>query len=286
MYKPFLIPLALVLLIGFLPWDASAQNNQRQQGKQRFQGKNNQTNQAGRNFQKGLGNQNKKGKGKSGQSNNRQAANGSLSVAEQNGLRVLREEEKLARDVYLALHQKWGDQVFRNISQAESQHMNAVANLLSRYSVPDPIVNNSPGVFPSVRFRNLYTTLVQSGSSSLVDALKVGLKIEEMDIADLRISIRQTNNNDIKQVLGRLEQGSQNHLRAFAGRLKSVGGTYVATHISQNEFNQIANSAGPGQGNQGAGQGKGAGQGNGAGQGKRGGNKQNGKRTKGGKGKR
>jgi len=60
-------------------------------------------------------------------------AGNALTVNETQGLIMMREEEKLARDVYTTLNAKWGENVFANISRAESQHMNAVGNLLTRY---------------------------------------------------------------------------------------------------------------------------------------------------------
>lgn len=171
----------------------------------------------------------------------------------------MREEEKLARDVYTALNAKWNDNIFANISRAESQHRNAIGNLLSRYGIPDPIQNNAAGVFTSPQFQQLYKTLVNSGSNSLEDALKVGLKIEEMDISDLRVAIQSTNNQDIMGVLENLLRGSRNHLRAFASRLNATGGTYVSTNLPLQDFNRIASSqqefgGNNGRGNRGQGQ--------------------------------
>ncbi len=246
------IQLAMLLLISLPLLDASAQqgSNRRKQSNQPQhqrgpQQRANQQNHAGH------GNPSK---GASKRTNHGRSNQGNLSKAELEGLVFLQEEEKLARDVYLAMQQKWGDQVFTKIGNSEVQHMRVVGNLLFRYAVPNPIKNNTPGAFTSPELRGLYVNLVKAGSNSQIDALKVGLRIEEMDIADLRASILVTQNQDIRQVLGHLEGASQNHLRAFASRLKALGGTYVATHLPPEEFNQIANSAAPGKRNQGAGQ--------------------------------
>jgi hypothetical protein len=183
---------------------------------------------------------------------------------------MMREEEKLARDVYTAMQKKWGATLFTNIARAESQHMKALGGLLSRYNIPDPIVNNAPGAFSNPKFQQLYQSLVNTGSASLMDAMKVGLKIEEMDIADLRKAIESTDNNDLKRVYQNLEQGSQNHLRAFSMQLKKLGGTYTATSLNQNDFDSIANSRMGQSGNQGGGgsRGRGNNQGTSTGQGK------------------
>ena len=199
-----------------------------------------------------------------GRGQNLQMATGtSLSEAERQGLIFMREEEKLARDVYLAMQEKWGGRVFSNISQAETQHMSAIANLLARYRIPDPVTDNTPGKFTAVRFQELYKVLVETGSNSLTDALKVGLKIEEMDIADLRIAIQSSNSQDINRVFENLERGSRNHLRAFARQLKASGGTYDATNLSQSDFDQIASSGQERGGGQGRMRGRGKGKGRG-----------------------
>ena len=46
-----------------------------------------------------------------------------LSELEKTNLRLMREEEKLARDVYLYAHDLYGTQIFSNISNSEQIHM-------------------------------------------------------------------------------------------------------------------------------------------------------------------
>ena len=41
-----------------------------------------------------------------------------LNAVELNTLSFMREEEKLARDVYISLYNKWGSNVFKNISSS------------------------------------------------------------------------------------------------------------------------------------------------------------------------
>ena len=45
-----------------------------------------------------------------------------LSATEVVGLNYLREEEKLAHDVYRKLYVKWGLRIFGNIAQSEQRH--------------------------------------------------------------------------------------------------------------------------------------------------------------------
>ena len=148
-----------------------------------------------------------------------------LTAAEKYWLTYMREEEKLARDVYLAMHAKWGAAIFANIAASEQRHMDAVKSLLDKYSLPDPASDDTPGVFTDT-FQALYNNLEAQGSVSLVEALKVGVFIEETDIADLNEGLASAKHKDIKTVYSNLLQGSLNHLKAFVSELASNGVTY------------------------------------------------------------
>ena len=58
-----------------------------------------------------------------------------LSDVEKDHLLLMREEEKLARDVYQALNAKWNHRTFSNISKSEQQHMDSLKVLLDRYGI-------------------------------------------------------------------------------------------------------------------------------------------------------
>jgi hypothetical protein len=61
-----------------------------------------------------------------------------LSPEETAALLFMREEEKLARDVYNTLYEIWGQPTFTNIAASEQTHMDEVKLLLERYSLADP----------------------------------------------------------------------------------------------------------------------------------------------------
>jgi hypothetical protein len=153
----------------------------------------------------------------------------------------MKEEEKLARDVYSALNLKWDSQVFSNISLAENTHMNAIIFLLKSYGT-DYTQVLEPGKFTNSAFQVLYDELVTKGTVSLEEAWKVGALIEEMDITDLVESISKVTDENIILVLENLENGSGNHLRAFARQLTALGLTYTPVYLSVSEYNQIVNS--------------------------------------------
>lgn len=170
------------------------------------------------------------------------ATSTSLTQEEKDGLLYSVEEEKLARDVYLYLYNKWGLNVFKNISSAEQRHMDAVRGLLEKFNLPDPTVNEKQGVFKDQKIQKLYDELTAEGSKSAVDALIVGAKIEEIDMIDLNKELNATNNKDIKSVYENLIAGSENHLRAFVSNLRKYGVDYKPQFLSQEQFDEIINA--------------------------------------------
>jgi hypothetical protein len=166
-----------------------------------------------------------------------------ISEFEKNGLLIMREEEKLAKDVYVTLYKKWNLNVFNNISSSEDTHTSAVLALLQKYNIPDPVGNKAVGVFENVTLQKLYTDLVAQGSISLLEGVKVGATIEDLDIKDLQDYLKEVNNQDITYVYQNLTKGSRNHLRSFYSQILAQKGTYAAQFITQSEFDTIVNSA-------------------------------------------
>jgi hypothetical protein len=141
-------------------------------------------------------------------------------------LTYMREEEKLARDVYRFLYDKWGSRIFNNISASEQRHMDAIKTLLDRFGIADPANGQGPGEFTNETLQVLYYDLIARGSVSLIEALKVGVLIEETDIDDLMTAISLTERKAIKTVYGHLLIGSLNHFKAFVSKLASQGVVY------------------------------------------------------------
>ncbi|MCF6269159.1 MAG: DUF2202 domain-containing protein [Melioribacteraceae bacterium] len=165
-----------------------------------------------------------------------------LSDAEKEGIVFMREEEKLARDVYLYFYEKYGMRIFSNIAKAESTHMAAIKILLDKYDIKDPIINDEIGIFQNEMLAGLYTQLTVAGNVSLVEALKVGLTIEDLDIRDLMEFTENVESEDIILVYNNLTKGSRNHLRAYNRQALQNGGTYEAQFITQELFDSIINS--------------------------------------------
>lgn len=168
------------------------------------------------------------------------ADDGVASADEAAMLPSLREEEKLAHDVYVALDAQAPQ--FANIAASEQTHTDAVRTLLERYNLADPAAGRAAGSFAGPAFMALYTQLVTAGQRSTVEALRVGVEIEELDLHDLAEMQPKADHSDVANTLSNLARGSRNHLRAFWSQLTAAGGTYTPRHLDEATFRAIVTS--------------------------------------------
>ncbi|MGB7552008.1 MAG: DUF2202 domain-containing protein [Chromatiaceae bacterium] len=164
-----------------------------------------------------------------------------LSADEAATLTFMREEEKMARDVYLNMAARWALPPFANIANSEQQHMDAIKAKLDKYGLPDP-AKPEIGAFKNAEIQALYDELMDRGETSYLEALWVGGLIEEVDIEDIDNAIAATSHADLAQVYGNLLRGSRNHLRAFASAIERQGEVYKAQHLDQETVDAIIDS--------------------------------------------
>ena len=165
-----------------------------------------------------------------------------LSDAELAALAFMREEEKLAQDVYMDMYDLWGRAIFVNIADSEQTHTDVVLRLIEKYSLADPAEGKPRGEFSDATLQGLYDSLTAQGTASLVDALIVGATIEDLDIFDLHRQLDVVDNQDITVVFEALQKGSRNHLRAFYASLTDMNIVYTPVYISQQEYDEIVTS--------------------------------------------
>lgn len=173
-----------------------------------------------------------------------------ISGEEKKGILYMREEEKLAHDVYQAMYEKWGIPVFGNISNSETRHFNAIGFLIQSFELEDPSTNVA-GEFANKHLQQLYDSLIVVGEISMIDAFAVGAYIEEVDITDLQNLISSTENELILQVCQNLKGASENHLRAFTRQINFRDTAYTPKVLTTTEYNAIINTEfqrGPGNG--------------------------------------
>ncbi len=185
-----------------------------------------------------------------------------LTPAEATSVLYMKQEEKLARDVYQAMAVRWDHVTFRNIATSEQRHLEAVDRLIARYGLTDP-TPAEPGRFSIPELQKLHDDLIAQGSLSLVDALRVGVLVEETDIADLKEVMGVVSEPMLERVFGNLLRASGHHLNAFNAALGTVdangvvisdstmcprGGTCAAPNGGRGQGNCLGNGGNGGNG--------------------------------------
>lgn len=169
-----------------------------------------------------------------------------LTGTETDDLRYMREEEKLARDVYMTMDEYWGNQtlVFAEIALSEDTHTSTVDYLLDKFGVEDPVVSDTIGEFTNEELQALYDKLIAEGANSFINALYVGALIEEKDMRDILAAINRTDERPIILAYSNLLDGSKSHLRAFVKVIEDQGLTYEAQLLEPEEVELILEDEG------------------------------------------
>lgn len=162
-----------------------------------------------------------------------------LTQDEIKDLTFMREEEKLARDVYQYAYAKYGLSIFNNIASSEQSHMDRIGQLIKTYELIDPIRDDTPGIFNNEDILILYTSLTAQVDQSLTEALRVGATIEDLDMKDLDEALTRSLQSDIQRAYELLRCGSGNHLRGFVGQLEQNGGSYTPQYLSLTEYQLV-----------------------------------------------
>jgi hypothetical protein len=163
-----------------------------------------------------------------------------LTAEEIAGIAFMREEEKLARDVYLQLADIWGMNVFSNIGSSEQTHLDAVLSLIELAGMEDPAQGLAQGEFLNQDLQDLYNELISAGQESLEAVLLVGAAIEEIDILDLQEYLAETDNGAVREVYQNLLKGSINHLQSFVSSYERQSGEdYQPQYLSEAAFQDL-----------------------------------------------
>lgn len=144
-----------------------------------------------------------------------------LTTAEEEAILFIREEEKLARDVYEYLYEIYTRNPFENIMESEQRHMDAVKNLIICFDLTDPVTDDTRGAFTNQDLADLYKDLTSSGETSWELALEAGVQIEEMDIGSLEEALEIAVGENVIRVFTNLKAASERHLEAFESHLEA-----------------------------------------------------------------
>lgn len=157
-----------------------------------------------------------------------------LTQVEKDMILFVREEEKMARDVYNVLADKFNKPIFKNIAKSEQVHMDKVWCLLYHFNLEDPILG--PGLFANEEIQELYYDLIDLGSGPITDALTAGAIIEDFDIKDINERMLLTQNESILTVFENIVCGSGNHLVEFVQKLETFDIEYEPGYISLEDY--------------------------------------------------
>ena len=161
-----------------------------------------------------------------------------LTTQEIEDLQFLREEEKLARDVYTHAYNLYGVNIFNNIASSEQRHTDGVLELMNRYEVEDT-ATATLGDFTDPELSQLYITLIARVETSEAEAYAVGTTIEDLDIYDLDLKATHTQNTELQNLYANLKCGSENHMRSFTKKLTALNQTYTPVYIDATQYTEI-----------------------------------------------
>jgi hypothetical protein len=163
---------------------------------------------------------------------------GKLVAADREMLTTQMHDEHLAHDLYVSFFDKWELRPFSNISQAETHHLAMVNALADAFELEKPD-GTKTGVFADAKVQKLYNRLHKQGQATVEGALKASAYVEEMDLTQIRLVIKTTENPHIKSTFEMLNMASQNHLRAFVRNLAVREVTYKPQILSEKDYAEI-----------------------------------------------
>lgn len=167
------------------------------------------------------------------------AFNLTASAADPADLVRLYEDEILAHDLYVALGRIHPEiRPFQNIPHSEASHRETMAGVLKAEGIALPKPPKGKR-FVSAGLDEIFAKWLAEGVKSEADACRVGVRLEDHDIAELRKA--QTGFPKHKETLAALEAASNNHFRAFHRNLKSRGGEYNAEALTAADIQKILN---------------------------------------------
>lgn len=165
------------------------------------------------------------------------AAAKALTAREIEGILFIREEEKVARDLYQAYYDEFNLTVFSDLARSEQSHMDSIKIAVDKYGLEDPVIEEQ-GVFTNQTLKQMYDQLLASGKQSEEDALKASAAFEEISIIDLEKELSVTQAEDVRLIYEGLLAGSRKHLRSYVRDLQEMGISYIPRHLNSGEYNE------------------------------------------------
>jgi len=150
---------------------------------------------------------------------------------------AVREDEKVARDMYFSFFGKFGLKPFENIGKAEDNHIKATEKLFDYYEIDYPALSEN-GKFEDAFRQKLYDSLLLKGTPEL-EAFKVMALLEETNIVEYDEVLKTIVNPNIKIVIENLSKASANHFKVAIRQITALGGTYAPALMTQEQYRAV-----------------------------------------------
>ncbi|MDF9829698.1 DUF2202 domain-containing protein [Parabacteroides sp. PF5-6] len=165
-----------------------------------------------------------------------------LTADEIEFLNIVREEEKLSRDLYNYFASQYPTALpLTNIGNAETNHIAAIERVLTYYEIEFPALGQ-PGVFTDKDRQDTYDRLKTEGST-LAAAYQIMAFIEEENIVTYRKVAGELTNINLQVIITNLGLGSENHFRTLVKQITALGGTFKPTLMNDTQYNEIINAS-------------------------------------------
>ncbi len=169
-------------------------------------------------------------------------ATNALTADEIEFLFAIREDEKVAKDLYTAFAGQYPTAIqFSRIAAAEATHIAAVETVLGYYEITYPALG-APGIFADAARQAQYDGLLAK-ATTLQAALEAMTTLEEENIAAYKAVEANITNANLKLIVSNMIKASSNHLKAAVRQLATLGVIYTPIHLDQATFDDIINSA-------------------------------------------
>lgn len=135
--------------------------------------------------------------------------------------------------MYLALNNRFENQVFADLPKAEAHQLEVVQKLCSKYGQQAQAEAEAPGEFRNEALKKRYDELITPGSKMHRDALLTGALIEELALSDFHDASQRTSRDDLRIMYEQLYGSSIRHFRSVitAFELRTEG-KYTAQKLS------------------------------------------------------
>ncbi|WP_158089232.1 DUF2202 domain-containing protein [Magnetofaba australis] len=151
----------------------------------------------------------------------------------------MRTGAKVARDLYLALHQRWRMALFSSLAKSHETHMIALTGAMARFGLRDSVADDRMGIFSDPDFAMMYGDLLRQGRQSIASALRVGGELEETLILELDTAIGETQSMTLHALYKKLRRSTYNHLMNIAHGMELRGDPFMPTKLPRSRLSML-----------------------------------------------